>query len=194
VDASISHSIVDWFSYKNIPKEEELYVQLNALAANVILSTLSVEVQDEAIYNGQTPSSSAHVIWVKLFELYGKPNDNECYVWKTKDNMSTILHCNEETSDDPKSAEPKLIKADAAVLVVQRILDVSDMIPDVSGMAVAAGQQADQCSNNAPQWRSSDESTIESHDSHQLCLMAKKSKKKKKKATKQEKAQEDDQR
>jgi len=44
VDASISHSIVDWFSYKNIPKEEEIYVQLNALAANVILSTLSVEV------------------------------------------------------------------------------------------------------------------------------------------------------
>jgi len=89
--------------------------------------------------------------------LYGKPNDNECYVWKTKDNMSTILHCNEERSSNLKSAEPKLIKADAAVLAMQRIPDVFDMIPDVSGMAVAAGQQADQCSNNAPQWRPSDE-------------------------------------
>jgi len=118
VDASIPHSIDDWFSYKNIPKEEEIYVHLNALAANVILSTLSVEVQDEAIYNGQTPPSSAHIIWVKLFELYGKPNDNECYVWKTKDNMSTILHCNEETLGILKSAESKPIKADVAVLAV----------------------------------------------------------------------------
>jgi len=179
VDVSISHSIVDWFSYKNIPKEEEIYVQLNALATNVILSTLSAEVQDDAIYNGQTLPSSAHVIWVKLNELYGKSNDNECYVWKTKDNMSTILHCNDETSSNLKSAEPKLIKADAAVLAVQHIPDVSDIIPDVSGMAVVAGQQADQCSNNAPQWRPSDESTIESHVSHHLGLMAKKSKKKK---------------
>jgi len=65
------------------------------------------------------------------------------------------------------------------------------MAPDMFGMAVAAGQQADQCSNKEPQWRSSDESTIVSHDFHQLCLMAKKIKKKKK-ATKQEKAQEDD--
>ena len=59
------------------------------------------------------------------------------------------------------------------------ISNVSDMIPDVSGMAVAAGQLADQCSNNVPQWRPSDESTIESHVSHHLGLMAKKSKKKK---------------
>ena len=46
------HPIVDWSNYKNLSKEEEICVQLNAQAINVILSTLSVEVQDEAIFNG----------------------------------------------------------------------------------------------------------------------------------------------
>ena len=44
VDASIPLPIVDWSNYKNIPKEEERYVQLNAQAINIMLSTLSVEV------------------------------------------------------------------------------------------------------------------------------------------------------
>ena len=49
MDASIHLSVVDWSNYKNIPKEEEICVQLNAQAINVMLSTLSAEVLDEAI-------------------------------------------------------------------------------------------------------------------------------------------------
>ena len=52
VDASISLPIVDWSNYKNILKEEEICVQLNAQEINVMLSTLSAEVLDEAIFNG----------------------------------------------------------------------------------------------------------------------------------------------
>ena len=64
--------LVDWSNYKNLSKEEEICVQLNAQAINTILSTLSAEVQDEAIFNGQPPPESAHLIWTKLVELYGK--------------------------------------------------------------------------------------------------------------------------
>ena len=60
--ASIPLPIVDWSNYKNLSKEEEICVQLNAQAINIILSTLSVEVQDEAIFNGQPPPESAHLI------------------------------------------------------------------------------------------------------------------------------------
>ena len=62
VDASIPLSVVDWSNYKNIPKEEEICVQLNAQAINDMLSTLSVEVLDEAIFNGQPAPESAHLI------------------------------------------------------------------------------------------------------------------------------------
>ena len=74
VDASIPLLVVDWSNYKNIPKEEERCVQLNAQAINIILSTLSAEVLDEAIFNGQTPLESAHLIWTRLVDLYGNPN------------------------------------------------------------------------------------------------------------------------
>ena len=47
-------------------------MQLNAQDINVILSTLSVEVQDEEIFNGQPPPESAHLIWTRFVELYGK--------------------------------------------------------------------------------------------------------------------------
>ena len=67
VDASIPLPVVDWSNYKNISKKEEICVQLNAQAINVMLSTLSAEVQDEAIFNGQPPSESAHLIWTRLF-------------------------------------------------------------------------------------------------------------------------------
>ena len=62
VDVSIPLPIVDWSNYRNILKEEERCVQLNAQAINIILSTLSAEVLDEAIFNGQTPLESAHLI------------------------------------------------------------------------------------------------------------------------------------
>ena len=79
VDASISLPVVDWRNYKNIPKEEEIYVQLNAQAINVMLSTLSVEVLDEAIFNGQTPPKSAHLIWTRLVDLYKKSKCDEAH-------------------------------------------------------------------------------------------------------------------
>ena len=52
MDASVPLPIVDWSNYKKMSKEEEICVQLNVQAINIILSTLSVEVQDEAIFNG----------------------------------------------------------------------------------------------------------------------------------------------
>ena len=61
-------------------------------------------------------------------------------------------------------------------------------------MAKAAEQQAVVCKDAQDRWRPSDESTTISHDSHHLCLMAKKSKKKvNKKDQEKEKAQVDDQ-
>ena len=51
-------------------------------------------------------------------------------------------------------------------------------LPDVSGMAEAAEQQAAVCKDAQDRWQPSDESTSVSYDSHHLCLMAKKSKKK----------------
>ena len=63
VDASIPLPIVEWSNYKNLSKEKEICVQLNAQAINIILNTLSIEVQDEAIFNGQPPMESANLIW-----------------------------------------------------------------------------------------------------------------------------------
>ena len=61
-------------------------------------------------------------------------------------------------------------------------------------MAEAVEQQAAVCKDAQDRWRPSDESTSISHDSHHLCLMAKKSKKKSNKEDqKKEKAQVDDQ-
>ena len=54
-------------------------VQLNAQAINVMLSTLSAEVLDEAIFNGQTPPESAHLIWTRLVDLYEKSKCDEAH-------------------------------------------------------------------------------------------------------------------
>ena len=60
-------------------------------------------------------------------------------------------------------------------------------------MAEAAEQQAAVCNDAQARWRPNDESTSVSHDTHHLCLMAKKSKKKiNKKDQEKEKAQVDD--
>ena len=59
-------------------------------------------------------------------------------------------------------------------------------------MAEVAEQQAVICNDAQAQWRLSDESTSVSHDTHHLCLMAKKSKKSNKKDQEKEKAQVDD--
>ena len=64
----------------------------------------------------------------------------------------------------------------------------------MSSIAEIARQQADLYDADQVHWRPSDESTSISHDSHHLCLMAKKSKKKvSKKDQVKEKAQVDDQ-
>ena len=67
-------------------------------------------------------------------------------------------------------------------------------LPTHIDMAEAAEQQATICKDAQDWWRPSDESTSVSHDSHHLCLMAKKNKKKSnKKDQEKEKAQVDDQ-
>ena len=98
--ASITLHIVDWSNYKNIPKEEERCVQLNAQAINVMLSTLSAEVLDEAIFNGQTPLESVHLIWTRLIDLYGKSKCDEAYELVSMDNVSIESSCSGETSRD----------------------------------------------------------------------------------------------
>ena len=105
VDVSIPLPIVDWSNYKNLSKEEEICVQLNAQAINVILSTLSAEVQDEAIFNGQPPSESAHLIWTRLVELYGKSKCDDAIECNSMQSMSIMSSCSEEASQDLKSAE-----------------------------------------------------------------------------------------
>jgi hypothetical protein len=107
VDASISLPVVDWSNYKNIPKEEEICVQLNAQAINVMLSTLSAEVLDEAVFNGQPPPESAHLIWTRLVELYGKSKCDDAYELASMENMSIESSCSEETSRNQQSIEPE---------------------------------------------------------------------------------------
>ena len=107
VDASIPLLVVDWSNYKNIPKEEEICVQLNAQAINVMLSTLSAEVLDEAIFNGQTPPESAHLIWTRLVDLYGKSKCDEAYEYETMEDMSIESSYSGETSRNQRSIEPE---------------------------------------------------------------------------------------
>ena len=99
--------IVDWSNYKNLSKEEEICVQLNAQAINVMLSTLSAEVQDEAIFNGQPPPESAHLIWTRLFDLYGKSKCDDALEIESMENLSIVPSCSEESSQDLKCAEPE---------------------------------------------------------------------------------------
>ena len=90
VDANIPLPIVDWSNYKNIPKEEERCVPLNAQEINVMLSTLSAEVLDEAIFNGQTPPESAHLIWTGLVDLYEKSKCDEAYEYESMEDRFVI--------------------------------------------------------------------------------------------------------
>ena len=98
VDASIPLPIVDCNNYKNIPKEEETCVQLNAQAINVILSTLSTEILDEAIFNGQTRLESAHLIWTRLVDFYGKSKCDDAYEYESMEDISIESSCSGETS------------------------------------------------------------------------------------------------
>ena len=82
-------------------------MQLNAQAINIILSTLSAEVQDEAIFNGQPPPKSAHLIWTRLVELYGKSKRDDAHEPKSMEKLSVVSSCSKEASQDLKSAEPE---------------------------------------------------------------------------------------
>ena len=98
MDVSIPLPVVEWSNYKNIPKEDEICVQLNAQAINVMLSTLSAEVLDEAIFNGQPPPKSAHLILTRLVELYEKSKCDDTYELESMENMSIESSCSEEAS------------------------------------------------------------------------------------------------
>ena len=118
-------------------------MQLNAQAINIILSTLSAEVQDEAIFNGQPPPESAHLIWTKLVELYGKSKCDNALEVESMKNMSIMSSCSEEASQDLKSAEPKQeVQAEATALSASTYRTCPVSLPNMSGMAEAAGQQA----------------------------------------------------
>jgi hypothetical protein len=136
VDASIPLPVVDWSNYKNIPKEEEICVQLNAQAINAMLSTLSAEVLDEAIFNGQTPPESAHLIWTRLVDLYGKSKCDDVHELKSMKNMSIVSSCNEETTHDLKRIRPKQeVQAMVAVLSDSKYWTCLVLVPDVFSMA-----------------------------------------------------------
>ena len=107
MDASISLPIVDWTNYKNLSKEEERCVQLNAQAINVMLSILSAEVLDEAIFDGQTPPKSAHLIWTRLIDLYGKSKCDDAYELKSMEDISIVSTHSEEAPQDLKHTEPE---------------------------------------------------------------------------------------
>ena len=98
-------------------------MQLNAQAINVTLSTLSAEVQDEAIFNGQPPPESAHLIWTRLFDLYGKSKCDDAFEIESMESMSIVSSCSEEASQDLKSAEPE-----------QEVQEAHDLLSACTGM------------------------------------------------------------
>ena len=77
-------------------------MQLNAQAIKIILSTMSAEIQDEAIFNGQQPPESAHLIWTRLVELYGKSKCDDAIECNSMESMSIVSSCSEEVSQDLK--------------------------------------------------------------------------------------------
>jgi hypothetical protein len=98
-----------------VTTKEERCVQLNAQAINVILSTFSAEVLDEAIFNGQTPPESAHLIWTRLVDLYGKSKCDEAYELESMEDMSIESSYSGETSRNQRSIKPELEEQAASV-------------------------------------------------------------------------------
>ena len=68
---------------------------------------MSVEVQDEAIFNGQPPPKSAHLIWTRLFDLYGKSKCDDALEIESMERISIVSSYSEEASQNLKSAEPE---------------------------------------------------------------------------------------
>jgi hypothetical protein len=136
VDAGIPLPIVDWSNYKNVPKEKERCVRLNAQAINVMLSTLSAEVLDEAIFNGQLLSESAHLIWTRLVDLYGKSKCDDAYEVESMENKSIESSSSGETLRNQQSIEPEQeMQAAGAVLSSYTYQTCPVSIPDIFDMA-----------------------------------------------------------
>ena len=94
------------------------------------------------------------------------------------ESMSIVSQYSEEASQDLKSAEPEQeVQAVHDQLSASTYRTCPVCLPDMSGMAEAADQQAAICNDAQARWRPSDESTSISHDTHHLCLMAKKTRK-----------------
>ena len=93
-------------------------MQLNAQAINVMLSTLSVEVLDEAIFNGQTPPESAHLIWTRLVDLYEKSKCEETFEYESMEDMPIESTCSREALRNQRSIESKQeVQASGAMLL-----------------------------------------------------------------------------
>ena len=105
---------------------------------NVMLSTLSAEVLDEAIFNGQTPVESAHLIWTRLVDLYGKSKCDEAHEYESMEDMSVESSCSGETSRSQQSIEPEQdVQATDAVLPGCTYRTCLASLPDVSGIGEA---------------------------------------------------------
>ena len=136
---------------------------------------VTVEVQDKAIFNGQPPPESAHLIWTRLFDLYGKSKCDDAFEIESMESMSIVSSCSEEASQDLKSAEPEQeVQAAHDLLSACMYWTCPVFLPDVSGMAEVADQQAAVCNDAQARWQPGDESISVSHDTHHLCLVAKK--------------------
>jgi hypothetical protein len=97
---------------------------------------LSAEVLDEAIFNGQTPSESAHLIWTRLVDLYGKSKCDDAYECESMESMSIDSSCSGETLRNKQSTEPEQEMQGTNVVLsgcTYRTCPVA--IPAVSGMA-----------------------------------------------------------
>jgi hypothetical protein len=105
------------------------------------------------------------------------------------ESMSIVSLCSEEVSMNQQSN-----KLEQEVQAADGMLSVCTYRTCLISIPEAAEQQVVVCDDAQERWRPSDESTLVSHDSHNLCLMAKKSKKKaNKKEQVKEIAQMDDQ-
>ena len=72
-----------------------------------MLSTLSAKVLDEAIFNGQAPSESAHLIWNRHVDLYGKSKCDEAFEYESMEDISIESSYCGETSRNQRSIKSK---------------------------------------------------------------------------------------
>ena len=76
-----------------------------------------------------------------FFDLYGKSKCDDALEIESMESMSIVSSYSEEASQDLKSAEPEQ-EVQATHDMLSACTYCLVCLPDVSGMAVAAGQQA----------------------------------------------------